>query len=472
MPDADVPVLRPDRADGRPPATPVHADQPAFVLRHAGEPLRLSWSATAGLARPLRLRVTIARELWGATDLVVTARRGEIGRATLDHVDAFEHVDVPLHPSEPDELEGGVVLSLDGPETVELFGVGAGESGFLGPRLLGAEPASAGSRRRLLDGIASPSSIQAFGWKLGCVLDGLLDLAEATGERRFERRGRAHLDEFVDDGGALAYHDPWGRAVAGGIYGIEGLLPLAAMARLGRATLARELCEEFLPRFRRADGAVRDNGMLSAEGMYTVAYPLAVIGALSGRVDYLADARRQLRLRVAALRDGGVLLRRYEDGRVEFRDWIRAWTWYLLGLARTLPILESAGVEVAGLRSELAEIAEASLRWRSEDDLWHTYVDDPATPLETSGSAGIAAAWAIGAGHGLLDADWSDRAARTAEALLACVGPEGVLRGASQANKDGERLQRSRYRINSQVGSGLLAQLCAALLAYGRSAEV
>lgn len=457
--------LRVTQARGHPSAVAVHAGAPALALGHDGIDdlkVHLTWESTARLVRPIRLRITIARDLWGTSDLVAHGRRGEIGRVMLDHVDAFEHVDMVLRPCDPPEIDDGIVLSIDGPETVDVFGLGAGEGGFFSPRLFNVEAHPSRPMQRLLDGIASPASLQPFGWKLGCVLDGLLDLAAGSGESRFLHRARAHLAEFFDVDG-LSYQDPWGRPVRGSIYGIEGLLPLAALARLGEVERARVMCDDFLPTFRRADGALSDHGMLSTEGMYTVAYPLALIGALAGREAFLTDAALQLRARVRELRDGGILLRHYEDGRVEFRDWLRAWTWYLLGLARTVPVLAEAGLEVGDLRAELGEIAEASLRWRGADGLWHTYVDDPRTPLETSGSAGIAAAWAIGARDGLLDPSWSDRARETANGLFPYVAAEGVVSGASQANKGGERLQRSRYRVNSQVGTGLLAQLVAAL---------
>jgi rhamnogalacturonyl hydrolase YesR len=173
------------------------------------------------------------------------------------------------------------------------------------------------------------------------------------------------------------------------------------------------------------------------------------------------DAAHQLRVRVAALRDHGILLRRYEDGRVEFRDWIRAWTWYLLGLARTVPVI-APHVEIADLVTELESVSREALALRGDDGLWRTYPKDASSPVETSGSAGIAAAFAIASRKGVLGAEWADEAGVTAEALNAWVGGEGVLGGASQANKGGARLQRSAHRVNSQVGMGLLGQLLAA----------
>jgi Predicted unsaturated glucuronyl hydrolase involved in regulation of bacterial surface properties, and related proteins len=464
MVDPALGAIRASTGAGLRAASPAHRAWPTFLVGDSGEnELRLYWADTQDLARPLCLRVTIARESWEMASLVALGRWGEIGRALLDHVDAFEHVDLWLRPSAEADVGGGIALRLESPGQVAVFGPGAGEGGRLGPRLFPAGARAPGSLARLLDGLASPASLQAFGWKLGCVVDGLLDLGEVTGEERFARRAEAHLSEFLAADGTLEYHDPWGRPVRGGVYGIEGLLPIAALARLGETDRAIAQCEQFLRDYRRDDGVVLDHDMLSAEGMYTVAYPLALVGFRAGREDFIASALRQLRVRAEALYDGDVLLRRYEDGRVEFRDWIRAWTWYLLGLARVAPILAAAGVDVAPERERLAVLARAAAEHRAPDGLWHTFVRDASTPLETSGSAGIAAAWALGARAGLLDAGWRAQAASAADALIPLVGAEGALTGASQANKDGDRLQRARYRINSQMGSGLLGQLVAAL---------
>jgi rhamnogalacturonyl hydrolase YesR len=404
------------------------------------------------------LRITIAREQWGTATLVAsTTGPGDVAVVPLDHSDAFEHVDIALGADAVDAVgSDGVDLRVVGAEPVHVFGAG----GPFAPRLLGA--ATGDPVARFLDGIASPVSLQAFGWKLGCVLDGLDDLHRAIGDGRFEGRSRAHLAEYFGVEGELTYQDPWGEVRQGEIYGIEGLLPLAALARSGDAATAIRLCERFLAGARGADGAIRDDAMLSTEGMYTVASPLAVLGVATGRRELLVDAAHQLRLRIAALREGGILLRRYEDGRVEFRDWIRAWTWYLLGLARAVPVLAQY-VETADLATEFESVCREALVLRGGDGLWRTYPKDASTPVETSGSAGIAAAFALGARAGILGPEWADEARSTADALLPWVGGEGVLGGASQANKGGERLQRSPHRVNSQVGMGLLGQLLAAL---------
>ncbi|MBC7927866.1 MAG: glycoside hydrolase family 88 protein, partial [Bryobacteraceae bacterium] len=82
---------------------------------------------------------------------------------------------------------------------------------------------------------------------------------------------------------------------------------------------------------------------------------------------------------------------------------------------------------------------------------------------DTSGSAGIAAALAIGVREGWLDAKARSAAAKTLAGLRAHLTPDGFLGGVTQANKAGEGLQRGDYRVIYQMGVGIMGQLIAAL---------
>lgn len=439
---------------------PIHGERLAYRLGPdaAGGDLRMRWPP--GDATDAVLRITVAREQWDIARLELTTTDGVVAAsAPVDHSDAFEHVDIALAASVVAAVgaRGGRLRVADGHEPLVIFGQNTPWS----PRLVTAPAGDVPDpREALLGALASPLSLQAFGWKLGCVLDGLADLHRMTGEARFVDRMRSHLAEYLDDRGTLTYQDPWGGVRHDEIYGIEGMLPLVGLARTEQREHALRLCATHAARARRADGAVADTGVLTTEGMYTVAYPLAVLGELADDQSMLDDAAHQLRVRIPALHVDGVRLRRYDDGSIEFPNWIRAWTWSLLGLARTLPILRGRTV-THDLEAEFAQLAQRALELRGPDLLWTTYPREPSTPVETSGSAGLAAALAIGARSGLLPLARLDDARETQARLMDYVGPEGLLGGASQANKDGERLQRSPRRVNSQVGMGLLGQLIA-----------
>jgi unsaturated rhamnogalacturonyl hydrolase len=91
------------------------------------------------------------------------------------------------------------------------------------------------------------------------------------------------------------------------------------------------------------------------------------------------------------------------------------------------------------------------------------FLDRPEFTPDTSGSAGIAAALAIGAQQGWLDATAKSAAARTLTGLKPHLTADGMLGGVSQANKSNDDLQRGICRLVYQMGMGLMVQLIAAL---------
>ncbi len=142
----------------------------------------------------------------------------------------------------------------------------------------------------------------------------------------------------------------------------------------------------------------------------------------------------------------------------------RGVAWYLLGLARTLPLLDDHD----GADDLIAECRRAgawALRHQRPDGLWSCYLDEPRTGADTSGSAGIAAALALGVPGQLLPSPGAGRAAadRALAALTRHLTPDGFLGGVAQLNKGGEALQRGGYRVLSPMAMGLMAQLIAAL---------
>jgi len=313
-------------------------------------------------------------------------------------------------------------------------------------------------------------SLQQFGWKEGCVLDGMLALDRALPERGFADAIVTHLAVFRTGDGGLSYEDPWGRAVQGTfLHGIEAALPFAVLAARDPRDPLLESFVEYALTTQRDDGLVIDDDMVSAEGCYTIAYPLAAIARYCGRPELVPLALAQLELRRTGLADGDVVWLRNEPSGRSFRSWTRAWSWYLLGMARTLEHIDP-GDRPETLVAEFTRAAAVAVARQLPDGCWRVFLDEPDTGTDTSGSAGIAAALAVGhrlaiAPHGALAA-----ARLTHEMLLDRLTDDGLLDGATQANKDGERLQRRDYRVVSQMGTGLLAQLHAELLDIGSAA--
>lgn len=313
--------------------------------------------------------------------------------------------------------------------------------------------------RRFRQRMSSMASVQQFGWMEGCVLDGLLELEDATWARR-------QLDLFVDGGGGLVYEDSRSRPADGRFYGIEALLPVAALARLDPAHPVLDQAVEFVASRVDEKGVVCDGGWVTAEGSYTISYPLAVIARQRSDNALAALAFDQLVVRRDRLwHQDGLHLRCAADGTRSFRNWGRAYAWHLLGLVRSLVELEGTGLWTPDQRDmvemEFVRTLRCAMSYRSGRGSWSCFIDAPGTGADMSATAGIAAAAELARssrmGHHVRDI----APAVVAESLASALTPDGLLTQGAPVNRDGERFQRSGYRIMSQMAMGLAAQFLA-----------
>lgn len=313
--------------------------------------------------------------------------------------------------------------------------------------------------------LASRASVQTFGWMEGCVLDALYDLHVATGEARWRAALDAHFALFITPDHRLVYENPRGHPADGVIYGIEGALPFAQLAKI--APTDHPLLALALDFFRsklNPAGTFTHPESVTAEGSYTIAYPLAVLAQTRRDPELAALAANVLRVRRESLRrPDGIWLRHHTDDTRTFRSWARGVAWYLLGLGRSLEHLEGL-TYTADLKAEFLSAATWALGYQRADGLWGNFLDDDHVLYDTSGSAGIAVAFARGANAGLLPSDtFIPAAKRCWNALPAHLTPDGFLDGVAQSNRGGEPLQRAPYRVLAPMGMGLMGQLSAAL---------
>ena len=335
----------------------------------------------------------------------------------------------------------------------------------LSPHLL-VEATAPGTPDTALDVLASFDSIQAFGWLEGCVLDGLLALHHADPhDPRYLQTIDRHLSCFTAPDGSLSYENPRNEPREGMIYGEEGPLPLAIIAQVRPESPWLDVAEAFFQNwteYLRQDHAPSKRHV--GESSYTCAYPLAVLGRVRpGKGWDRYAALHLLRQRDALSGADGLWLRRTKDGSfTEFYNWGRAHAWYLLGLARTLPLISHLP-EVDELRAEFLRACTWTASCQREDGLWSVFVHEPDLVADTSGSAGIAAAFAIGCQSGNLDDTFRVRARHALAALNGYLTPDGFLTGAAQSNKGGDALQRGDFRVIAQFAQGLYGQLIAAL---------
>ena len=302
----------------------------------------------------------------------------------------------------------------------------------------------------------SLSSLQPFGWMEGCVLDGLYTLYECGNAHAWQTI-RSHTYKYILQK-SLTYEDPRSRICDDTIYGIEACLPFAVIAKTGIGKEILPLFIQYIKGFT-SKRVISDSDFISAEGAYTIAYPLAVVSIVQNNPLLAEKAIQELLIRKQVLRCGKDLyLRSSEKGR-SFKNWGRAFVWYMMGLVQVMGTFKKAGIsypqELIQEMRFVAEIASNSLL----NGLCPVFLGEDETGVETSGSAGIAAAIFLGINYGLLDSEYLQVIRRTYERLTSYLTPDGMLRGASQSNKGGEHLQRSGYRVISPMAMGLMAHI-------------
>lgn len=317
-------------------------------------------------------------------------------------------------------------------------------------------------KAQFLERLYSLDSLQEFGWMEGCVLDGLWQIHNQTVSVVALDTIKNHLSLFLGEGfdSGKINSDIQFRNYK--ISSIEATLPLAIIANLYPNHPILDEAESFWHSRLKAHGGITDYS-ITAEGSYTIAYPMAVLSKVLNKPDLAKMALQQLRIREKLVDSGNNYLRYYPDKNTRtYKNWARGIAWYLLGIIRTISILKDSE-DISDLKDEFVRASNFALNFQKADGLWNCFIDDQSTIADTSGSAGIAAAIASGINEGFLSEDLKKHIIRTWDGLIPHLTADGLLSGVAQSNSGGEELQRSNYRVISQMGMGLMGQLYAYL---------
>ncbi len=209
-------------------------------------------------------------------------------------------------------------------------------------------------------------------------------------------------------------------------------------------------------------------GDVTTEGCYTVAYPLAMIAKKTADAALAQVALDQLWHRMRFLTDERAIYQRSSyQGKRAYRNWGRGTAWYMLGLVKTLSVLQEGGFTNLTKLDELRDSFRTILTWlvplQNGQGLWCAYLDKPDTQIDTSATAGLAAAIGWGCQLGLAPPTLLSHSRRSYQGLQTYLTADGFLTNITQINRGGEDLQQSGYRVMAQFGMGLMGQLKAAL---------
>lgn len=186
------------------------------------------------------------------------------------------------------------------------------------------------------------------------------------------------------------------------------------------------------------------------------AIPLAQIGILLGRKDYIAEAKYQFLLHAQYLVDTptGLWYHGWEftpenaTGGHNFARalWARGNCWITISIPLLFAILgddlpESDPVRIF-LTSTLRRQIDTLVRTQSESGLWHTLIMDPTSYVEASASAGFAAGIYMALRQGLIVGErYRACADRALAAVIKCISPNGEVDQVSFGTGMGPNLQ-------------------------------
>ncbi len=449
---------------------------PVPLPSETASPVRLSFPELPASTRSVSFRLTAAIDF--RETKVVELYLPESGQAVGSLEMRYAH---PFQPFQtqiaarwlPDIRQQGLGLRMrEGTTTAWFFRPEAlpADAAGLAPQLLAGEgPAS---EKVFLNNLYSMNSFSPFGWMGGSVQDALYEL-HRQGNESATQTLKAHLDRYLDDAAGIIFENPHTQPLDGTFNSIEDFLPFAAIVNLHPDHPSVQKAVDFCRSSRNPSGIIMAGKHLTTEGCYTVAYPLAAIAQVRQDAALAQLALDQLRYRTDYLTEASAIYQRATlDGEKAYRNWGRGGAWYLLGTVKTLAILrESFAGKLVGadeVQQAWVEAVQMVASWQNDQHLWNSYLDQSPTDVATTGvdtsaSAGIAAAMAWGVRLDGLPRKHLRAARATYRALHDYLTPDGFLTQVSQINRGGETLQKSGYRVISQFGMGLMGQLKAAL---------
>lgn len=191
-----------------------------------------------------------------------------------------------------------------------------------------------------------------------------------------------------------------------------------------------------------------NSGQLWDDTLFMTCLFLGVAGRVLGRRDLIAEASYQFLLHTRYLSDpaSGLWYHGWTfDGRHHFAGafWARGNAWITVTIPEFLGLM---GDHLdASVRRYLAQVVARQARTlcelQADNGMWHTVLDDPFSPQESSATAGIAYGMLRGIRMGILDQSVSAAALRAVEAVMARIDDDGLVQEASRGTMLGWDIQ-------------------------------
>lgn len=185
---------------------------------------------------------------------------------------------------------------------------------------------------------------------------------------------------------------------------------------------------------RTSEGFLRLNAAAAEvwiDEVYPVCGAAAKLGRITGRSAWVDEAYEHVLIAARRLLDPHTGLARHvwcerPDSFPESTFWSRGNGWLLLAAAEVLA--EVPDHRAAGkVRRILADLLAAVAAAQDDTGLLHDFLDDPLTPLESSGTLMFAAAAGLAASLGVVDEEIAAAGLRALDAVAGVVAPDGSI---------------------------------------------
>ncbi len=274
-------------------------------------------------------------------------------------------------------------------------------------------------------------------WTQGVGLYGLWKMFEKTRDQRC-------LDLLTE------YYDA---RIAEGLPGknINTMAPILALSYLYEYTgnetygaVCREWAEWAMTGLTRAgEGGFQhvtsdrvNDGELWDDTLFMTVLPLANVGRILKRQDYIDEAIYQFLVHTKYLADKKTGLWYHGfcfDGFHNFAEafWARGNSWVTMAIPTLFEIVPVGNPDRRTLTYALQRQIESICQHQDEGGMWHTLIDDPTSYLEASATAGFAYGILKAVKAGLVPAEYRANADRALAPLLDCVDEHGVVQQVS-----------------------------------------
>lgn len=145
---------------------------------------------------------------------------------------------------------------------------------------------------------------------------------------------------------------------------------------------------------------------------------------------YRDDAVYQLRTAIDTflMEDTDLAKTLYRDGSVGKTYWTRASGWLLWSITAMLRRLDPGHAAFAGFRDDLKRLVDGMIRVQTPDGGFHALLDDPSTPLDTTGPCMFGMGVHEAVRRRWLEAGYSSAALRAWDFVKKNLTDQGVLR--------------------------------------------